>query len=96
MTLHVVWSKLARAEFEAIDARYAQIDSAYADRIGDALIAAAYFLAEWPQAGPQILTTKSRKWRVKTTPYIILYQPELATLNILHVVHHNQDWQRFL
>ncbi len=96
MTLLLLWSQPARTEFDAIDAHHGRIDTAQADRIGDAIIAAANFLTDWPLAGPGILKTTQRKWRVKATPYILLYRPDHHVLRILHVVHDAQDWQRFI
>ncbi len=66
------WSAIAQADLAGIDERLAAEDPEFADRVGGAAIASARFLGEWPSAGYTV-ARQTRKWRVKGTPYLLLY-----------------------
>ena len=96
MTLTVWWSPEARADLDAIDAYFAEVDRLHADKVGNLAIAAARFLADNPYAGAIVEHTRQRKWRVPKTRYLLVYRPDGDFLRITRVLHAARDWQRFL
>ncbi len=89
----VRWTPDARADLARIDDFYAEIDADYADRIGDAAIAAADSLAESPLVAAVIEGLDARKWRVPKTPYILFVRIKGPTLEVLRVRHDREDWK---
>jgi len=91
----VLWSDAAIAELGEADDHHRPLDRVYADRLADSVFAATRFLASNPAAGMEV-SGRRRKWRVRGTPYLILYRPADTSVRILHVVHAARDWTRFL
>jgi toxin ParE1/3/4 len=90
------WSVDARADLADIDDYYRAIDSDLALRIGRQAVAAARFLAEYPNAGERLTDREVRRWRVVRTPYVLLYRVDGSILRINRVVHAARDWTRFV
>ncbi|MFD1033894.1 type II toxin-antitoxin system RelE/ParE family toxin [Sphingomonas hankookensis] len=86
------WSGPARADLEAIDDTLSIIDLALADRMIDRIEGAGSFLREHPMAGSTILSGAVRKWRVRGTPYLLLYRPLADRIEILRIRHDREDW----
>jgi toxin ParE1/3/4 len=87
------WTPDAKADLARIDDFYAEIAPDYADRVGDAALAAARFLVQFPYAGTSIDIDDARKWVVRPTPYILIYRPQRDTIQILRVRHMAEDWK---
>ncbi len=92
----VRWSRDAQADLATIDDEFKKIDPNTASRVGASALNAARFLADFPGAGPTVLNTRLRKWRVAGTPYILLYRLADGDLFIVRVIHVARDRQRFL
>lgn len=90
------WSPEAFADLDRIDTRHREIDPDYSRQIGNDVVKAAYFLAEFPQAGTAIPGKPVRKWRVGSSPYLLLYRPSQKVIEIARLVHHARDWTRFV
>ncbi len=89
----LVWSIPAQIDLISIDDFYRLEDTDVADRFGNVMIAAAEFLAEHPRIGTVVEDTRSRKWTVRKTPYILLYRPVTGGIEILRVRHSHEDWK---
>ena len=87
------WTADAQADLAKIDDFYAETAPDYADRVGDAALAAARFLTEFPHAGASIDIDDIRKCLVRATPYVLIYRPMRDTVQILRVRHMSEDWQ---
>jgi toxin ParE1/3/4 len=87
------WTPEAQADLAKIDDFYAEIAPDYADRVGDAALAAARFLAQFPYARTSIDIDNARKWIVRATPFILIYRPLRDTVEILRVRHMAKDWK---
>jgi toxin ParE1/3/4 len=87
------WTFDAQVDLAHIDDFYAEIAPEYADRIGDAAVLAANFLAERPYAGPPIGEGHERKWTIRATPYVLIYRVTDDGVEILRVRHGHENWQ---
>jgi plasmid stabilization system protein ParE len=87
------WTPDAKADLAKIDDFYTEIALDYADKVGDAAIAAAQFLLQFPYAGTSIDIDDVRKWRVRATPYILIYRTQRDAVQILRIRHMAEDWQ---
>ncbi len=92
MTLVVHWAQMARADLKRIDDRYLELDPDFADRVLRSCVAGARTLADAPKLGAEIGAGPRRKWRVRGTPYILIYRPLGARLKILRVRHARENW----
>ncbi len=54
---------------------------------------APLLLTEFPELGEMIGSTGRRKWRVKGTPFLLIYKSRKGTVEISRVVHAASDWQ---
>ncbi len=88
----VVWTRPAQADLAAIDDRYRDIAPDYADRTGRAALAAGWFLAGYPAAGPVVGDGGVRKWRVRGGDYLLFYRLISTGIEILRVRHGREDW----
>ncbi|MGV1682791.1 type II toxin-antitoxin system RelE/ParE family toxin [Sphingopyxis sp. NJF-3] len=75
---------------------FAAIDPEFAIRASDATFAAADFLLEQPRAGPVLGHGSLRKWKVRETPILLIYQIESHGIAIVRVQHDRSDWQTLL
>lgn len=91
--LEVRWAKQALADLDHIDDYYFEKHRDFADRIGRAAVAGSFFLAEWPKAGSALGAGPRRKWRVKNSPYVLVYRAYADHLRILRVRHMREDWR---
>lgn len=87
------WTIDAQADLAHLDELYAETAPDYADRVGDATVLAANFLAERPYAGPPIGEGHERKWNVRTTHYILIYRIVDGGVEVLRVRHGHENWQ---
>jgi toxin ParE1/3/4 len=87
------WALRARLDLFEIADHYDRIDPA----IGDSLLAeietAPLFLTGHPHAGPLVFQSGFRKWRVRRTPFILLYRVSRTSVEVARVVHHSTNWQ---
>jgi len=88
----LIWSPTAQADLAAIDDFLYDEDPDFADRVALSSVRSARFLLDWPFAGSQWGDGGQRKWRVKQTPYILIYRPVDDAIVILRVLHERQDW----
>jgi plasmid stabilization system protein ParE len=89
----VVWTPLASGDLEAIDDYLAEYSVESAEEIAAKIEAAASFLLNVPHAGTPFDSQKARKWRVATTPYLLVYRPVADHIEILRVYHARQNWR---
>ena len=89
------WAKNAQADLIRIVSFYGPLDGEFAQRVLREAISASEFLCDYPQAGPATRQRGVRKWRVKTTPFLLLYRYTANNLRITRVTHHAQDWDRW-
>ncbi|MGN7160937.1 type II toxin-antitoxin system RelE/ParE family toxin [Sphingomonas sp. SAFR-052] len=87
----IEWSVPATIDLDAIDDRFSAIDVALADRMIERIEQAGNFLREHPSAGPTILSDSVRKWRVRSTPYLLFYRILPDRVEILRVRHDRED-----
>lgn len=88
----LIWSPTAQADLAAIDDFLYDEDPDFADRVALSSVSSARCLLDWPFAGSSWGDGDQRKWRVKQTPYILIYRPVDDAIVILRVLHERQDW----
>jgi len=88
----VRWSSLAQADFQHFYEDALEPDPTYALNITESLDAAITRLLEFPRLGPPVGGSGHRKWRLKKTPFLMIYTIEFDGLYILRVYHERQDW----
>lgn len=86
------WAKNAQGDLARIVSFYGPLDGEFAQRVLKEAIKAGEFLCEYPQAGPATRQRGLRKWRVKTTPFLLLYRSTANGLRITRVTHQAQNW----
>jgi plasmid stabilization system protein ParE len=94
--VRIVWSPEAQSDLAAIYEYHAEAGSDFAFKAAELAVSAARLLAERPRLGPMVENTDYRKWRVPTTPYLLIYRSEGERLRIARVFHVAQDWQDLL
>ncbi|WP_370655238.1 type II toxin-antitoxin system RelE/ParE family toxin [Sphingomonas aurea] len=82
---------MALHDLTIIDGYYLTTAPASSFDINHRIVAAAQFLSETPFAGPLIGDRDRRKWRVRNTPYILIYRVLGGQLRILRVFHTSRD-----
>lgn len=87
------WSAPAQSDLAELDDYFRQFGDDHALRVGRLLLAAGRFLAEYPQAGPQ-LDVDLRKWRVAQTDYVIVYRVVMGSIDVMRVHHVRRDWRQ--
>ncbi|WP_229726751.1 type II toxin-antitoxin system RelE/ParE family toxin [Sphingomonas alpina] len=60
----------------------------------DKIERAARFLTTMPRAGPALRREEVRKWRVGSTPYVLIYRVLAERIDVLRIHHGRQDWKR--
>ena len=89
------WAVRAQADLARAETYYQPLDSAFAARIIQTATAAGDLLCEHPQLGRATRRRGVRKWRVKGTPFILLYRIAPGEIRIIRVAHDRQDWDRW-
>jgi plasmid stabilization system protein ParE len=89
----VRWSRLAPRDLSAIEAYYADPAPDFVARAEDALLGAADFLLDAPNAGAPFGLSGARKWGVSGIPYVILYRPTDAGVLIVRIHHVRENWR---
>ncbi len=88
-----LWSAEARADLRRIDQWLtANASGEIATRMLAAIGERSTLLLEFPLAGP-LGEDNDRSLRVTGTPYILLYRPRKAGIEILRLLHNRQDWR---
>ncbi len=87
------WSVEARADLRRID-HWLTVDAsgAIAIRMLAAIGERSTMLLDFPLAGP-LGEHDACTLRVTGTPYILLYRPRQAGIEILRILHNRQYWQ---
>lgn len=88
----VKWALQAQADFRAFYEDALEADADYAVNIITATQEATMRLTAFPRLGTPIGTSGHRKWRLKRTPFLMIYTIEGDVLHILRVHHERQDW----
>lgn len=88
----VKWSALAQADFRVFYESALEQDATYALNISEALEEATNRLLAFPRLGTPVGLAGHRKWRLKKTPFLMIYAIEVDGLYILRVYHERQDW----
>lgn len=91
-----LWTPPAIADLEAIDDYWSDYNVESAERVASKIEAAAGFLCESPRAGTPLDDGQARKWRVATTPYLIVYRSRAETIEVLRVYHARTNWREDL
>jgi toxin ParE1/3/4 len=91
MTL-AVWTGEARADLARFDDYHSLRDADFAWRLGQALLAAARFLADHPRIGSP-LPLGTRKWRVTGFDFFLIYRETTGGVEILRAHHGRQNWR---
>jgi toxin ParE1/3/4 len=92
--MNVEWSDLAIVDLEAIDDYWMAYSEAAAEDVADKIERAAQFLTTMPKAGPALRREEVRKWRVGSTPYVLIYRVLAERIEVLRIHHGRQDWKR--
>jgi toxin ParE1/3/4 len=87
------WALRARLDLFDIADHYEEIDPAIGDNLLAEIETAPLFLTEHPHAGPLVSESGLRKWRVRRTPFILLYRVSRTTVEVARVVHHATNWR---
>ncbi len=87
------WSVQARADLRRID-KWLSVNASreIATHILAAIGERSTLLLEFPLAAP-VGEENERSLRVTGTPYILLYRPRKAGIEILRIHHIRQDWK---
>jgi len=91
--IRIKWSGPARMDLARIEDFFAATDPEFAVRASNAAFAAADFLLEQPRAGPALGHGLLRKWRVRGTSLLLIYQIGTDGIAIVRVQHDRSDWQ---
>jgi toxin ParE1/3/4 len=101
MSVRARLSPRAQRDLDSIRSHIATENPEAANRVYDAVLATADFLAQNPGLGHRIRNATVRHaethWFVVTgfRNYLIFYQPFHDTIMVLRVLHAAQDWTRF-
>lgn len=87
----VHWTLPAQADFARIDDRFALIDPAYADRVGDLAIESAELLLSWPGIGSD-LPDGTKKWPIADTPYRLICRVVADRIEVLRARHFRENY----
>ncbi len=87
------WSVEARADLRRID-NWLTVNASgeIAARMLAAIGERSTLLLDFPLAGP-LGKKDDRSLRVTGTPYILLYRPRKAGIEILRILNNRQDWR---
>ena len=96
MSLPVVWSREAKAEFYSAEQWYADLSPALAERFSQAVDDGVQIVAQYPLRYPVVHKGKRRAF-VRRFPYSIIYLIEDARIVVIACFHGKRDprqWQR--
>lgn len=88
----VDWAQSAVDDLDAIRRYLAQIDAQLADDLIARIVLSTDILLDHPAAGAAIGYRRWRRWRVRRTPYLLIYEPVAGGLRIVRVRHEREDW----
>ncbi|QPQ54191.1 type II toxin-antitoxin system RelE/ParE family toxin [Allosphingosinicella flava] len=88
----IQWSAASERDLEAIDDYWSAYSEDQADAILDRIREAGDFLAGLPFAGSLIDVGPARKWRVKSSRYVLIYRLDEQSIQILRVRHDQENW----
>lgn len=89
----VLWADAAKLDLANIDDRYSNRDPDFADKVGDATIAAARVIIEFPHAGPALDGAKVRNWNIAGTDYRLIYLLSDNQVEMVRVRHSRENWR---
>lgn len=88
----VRWTRAAQADLDKADHFYRKVDPDYSYRIGVAALEASKFLGAFPRAGAAF-GRSTRKWRVRSTDYLLIYRIKGDTIEIVRMRHAHENWR---
>lgn len=88
----LIWSGPATEDLFQIADYYDGVEAGVGERMLDRIVAETTMLMKEPHLGEIIKETAVRGWRVKRTPFTLLYVASAARLEILCVHHAAQRW----
>ena len=88
--MNVIWALQARIDLAQIRAYYVRLNPTAAEKLVDAIIAAAMQLEDFPQLGRGSDDGKIRLWQVVGLPYLLPYRHVGKDLEILAVFDERQ------
>jgi toxin ParE1/3/4 len=91
--LDIRWNQRARKDLSDIDSHHFSIDPDIANTLARKVVAAARFLAAWPEAGASLNEGPCRSWTVRKSPYVLVYRPYRDHIRILRVRHGRSNWR---
>lgn len=91
--MRIVWTPPAIGDLEAIDDYWAGYSAESAEEVASQIEAAAAFLADLPKAGSSLESGQARKWRVRATPYLLVYRIIGDSIELLRVYHERMNWR---
>ena len=89
----IIWSPRSRGDLIGIAEYYDQFDPALAEQIIDRVETAPAPLLDFPELGSPT-TSGARKWLVPKTPYLLLYDVNGDTIEVVAVQHVRSNWPR--
>lgn len=89
----VIWSVRARRDLIELNAWYGQISPDLPLTFTLRIEATVEALIDFPMIGPNVPDSRTRKWRAKRTPYVILYRPTKDGVRIVALRHERSDWK---
>ncbi len=88
------WTRRASADLRNILRYYNDVDFALGETLFGRIVAASRPLIDQPGLGSVVGHHGTRKWRVKRTPFVLLYRiSKNRTVEILRVHHAAQNWR---
>ena len=88
----LIWSRSARDDLFAIAEHYRDIDPELPLKLLHRIRDAPLILVKHPNLGATTSVAGVRKWRVRSTPFILLYAVRDGRVEIRRVVHSSTDW----
>ncbi len=89
----ILWADAAKLDLANIDDWYAGRDPDFADKVGDAALAAARLIVEFSKAGSALDGTQVRKWKIADTDYRLIYLLTGNQVEIVRVRHARENWR---
>ena len=89
----IFWTDAAKLDLANVDDWYADRNPDFADIVGDAAIAAACLIVEFPFAGPALDGARVRKWNIAGTDYRLIYLLSDKQVEIVRVRHARENWR---
>jgi toxin ParE1/3/4 len=86
----LIWSRLARQDLYRIAFDEMLFD---AETLIERIEKAPLILLEFPEIGELIWPDGRRKWRIKATPFLLIYKAHEGKVEISRVTHVASDWE---